>query len=278
VLVQDIPIEINSTLNPTKTYNNYYGKVYEPIYKDLSDARSEENLGWRWILPIGLIEDSERWFFDLGPQVGVFQPRYGVVGYGVAGGKPQDWADESFCANVQTSSILGDRRFDGSARRLVSAPIVELNAISVSDSEVAAHRWAYNIGYAGGIWNHENDGTNLGVICLTADVADVLNPPIAQLNAIFPANPDVAAYRWARQQGYAAGVWNHENDGTHLGVIAIKSDVADVHSATIAQLNAIFPADPDVAAHRWAAQQGYAAGVWNHEDDGTYRGVICFRP
>ncbi len=104
------------------------------------------------------------------------------------------------------------------------------------------------------------------------------NPTIAELNAIFPGNPDVAAHRWAVQQGYVAGKWNHENEGTHLGVIGIKGSVADMRNPTIAELNAIFPGNPDVAAHRWANQHGYAAGAWNHENDGTHLGVICFRP
>jgi hypothetical protein len=62
------------------------------------------------------------------------------------------------------------------------------------------------------------------------------------LNAIFPGNPDVAAHRSANLHGYVAGKWNHKNDGAHLGVVGIKSVVADLRNPTTAELNAAFRA------------------------------------
>jgi hypothetical protein len=273
--VQDTQIECDNTLYMS-TCVPHYGVVYEARYMDLSDARSEENLGWRWVLPIGIDTNSERWFFDLGPQVGVFEPRYGTVGYGAADVKPPDPPDETFCANIQTSSILEDRRFNGSARRLVNVEMTELDAIDKS-TDVPAYRWAHARGYVGGIWNHENQCAYYQVICLTAAEAELHNVPITELNAIHH-DPDVAAYRWARNHNFVAGKWTHEDDTVYRWIISIYdiNVIAEVHNVPIFELNALFPNDPDRAAYRWAVMHGYAAGAWTHEDDGTYMGLICF--
>ena len=160
--------------------------------------------------------------------------------------------------------------------RLASPSRMELESIFPNNLDVAAHRWAVQVGFVGGIWNHENDGSHLGVICLTSNAAEWQSPSISELEKIFAGNPDVAAHRWAMQHGYAAGKWSHENDGTHLGVICVKRDAAQLVSPTIAELEKIFAGNPDVAAHRWAMQHGYVAGVWIHENDGTHLGLACF--
>jgi hypothetical protein len=152
--------------------------------------------------------------------------------------------------------------------------IAELDAIFPGNIDVAATRWAQQQGFVAGIWDHEINATNVGVICLSSKFAERFAPTIAELEAIVPKNIDVAATRWAQQQGFVAGVWDHEINATNVGVIAIK--VADRFNPKIAELEAIVPGNIDVAATRWAQQQGFVAGVWDHENDGTRVGVICF--
>jgi hypothetical protein len=148
---------------------------------------------------------------------------------------------------------------------------------SLDNSDVAINRWAAASGFVTGVWNHENDGSHLGAICLPASAADLHAPAYSELEAAFPGNPDVAAHRWACQHGYVAGKRNHEDDGAHRGVIGIKPGTAELRAPAYAELEAVFPGNYDVAAHRWATSHGYLAGALNHEDDGAHLGVICFR-
>ncbi len=92
-----------------------YGTIYPPKMLDLSDSASEENMGVRWVLTIAVGASSERWSIDLGPEEGVFQPRYGIVGYHA------NWDDERYFANIQTEDILEDRRHDGTPQNSFSS-------------------------------------------------------------------------------------------------------------------------------------------------------------
>jgi len=151
----------------------------------------------------------------------------------------------------------------------------ELDALH-NNIQVATHRWARNQGYVAGVWNHEQSGNRRGVICFRVGSADVIDATTAELDVLH-TNIDVAAHRWARNRGYVAGIWNHEQSGNLRGIISVRSGSADVRDATTAELNALH-ADIDVAAHRWAcASARYVAGIWNHEQSGDRRGVICVR-
>lgn len=107
--VKDTQISYPENKPATPTFSNYFATIYKPIVVDLSDLRSEENMGSRWIVEIGLNNGPERWAFDLGPEPEMFLPRYGAVGYHAA----DDWTDKRFFANIQKRSIIENRRHDG---------------------------------------------------------------------------------------------------------------------------------------------------------------------
>jgi hypothetical protein len=91
---------------------------------DLTTPQSTENMGWRWVLEVGFENFSERWAVDLGPKVGVFQPRYGMVGYhngghSACGIKPEPSHDcfenvpddKRYFNNIQSMTIRPDRHY-----------------------------------------------------------------------------------------------------------------------------------------------------------------------
>lgn len=110
-----IDTQIDTNNQPvSETRYAAFGKMYPPIMVDLSDQRSEANIGPRWVLEIGFADDSERWAVDLGPKIGIFQPRFGMVGYHAGGGA---WDDKRYFANIQSRSINEHRRHDGHPQR-----------------------------------------------------------------------------------------------------------------------------------------------------------------
>lgn len=159
-----------------------------------------------------------------------------------------------------------------------AAPLkTELNAIYDNNFDASVHAWSTLHGFTAGLWNHEDDGTHVGAICLPASAADVLVRSTAELN--LPANnsdTDLAANRWAVAHGYVAGFWTHEPDGGTARVIAVKAAAAELRGVPLTELNAIFAGNRDVAAQRWALLQGFVGGAWNHEADATTAGVVCF--
>jgi hypothetical protein len=100
--------------NPNGCIGAVYGTVYPPIMVNLGSPTSTENMGWRWVLELGLGGGSERWAVDLGPNVGIFQPRYGMVGYHAGGGPifPDPSDDKRFFSDIQVLTPNLHRRHD----------------------------------------------------------------------------------------------------------------------------------------------------------------------
>jgi hypothetical protein len=76
-----------SNLNHTNCsiYNPHagteWGRRYPTYMMDLSNASSQVNMGNRWVVDVGYKDFGEKWTFDLGPSVGVFSPKFGIVRY-----------------------------------------------------------------------------------------------------------------------------------------------------------------------------------------------------
>ncbi len=171
---------------------------------------------------------------------------------------------------------LGEAR-GARATRVAAPEIAELEAIYSPIRDVAVHRWATRNGFVAGLWNHEDSGTRVGVVCLPASAAGLNQVSAADFDpSDLARNPGVAANRWAKVHGYAAGFLIPETEDGGLGVVGIKLEAVDINAPTVADLQAIFPANLEVAANRWALAHGYVAGVWNHEGDGAHWDVVCF--
>ena len=114
----------------------------------------------------------------------------------------------------------------------------------------------------------------------------VQDATVQQLSEYFPQTDDhqfhVAAHRWARNHNFVSGVPCHEQLNDLRGIICIPHLYADIKDATVQQLSQYFPQDSlhhfHVAAHRWAQERGYVAGVPCHEQSGDIRGIICIKP
>lgn len=150
---------------------------------------------------------------------------------------------------------------------------------------VAAHRWARDQGFVAGVPCHEQSGDLRGIICFSANCADVIDATVQQLSQHFPQtdihNLHVAAHRWARDRGFVAGAPCHEQSGDLRGIICIKAGCAETRDATVQELSQLFPQTDfhnfHVAAHRWARDRGFTAGIPCHEQSGDLRGIICIR-
>jgi hypothetical protein len=119
VTITDQQISYPANTVISTTHYSSFGTINLPIMVDLRNTSSQENMGWRWVLELGLSDGPERWAVDLGPSVGIFQPRYGMVGYHSGGSSPNfpnAWDDKRFFPKIQTLTPNQDRRFNGMAQ------------------------------------------------------------------------------------------------------------------------------------------------------------------
>ena len=105
---QRFRVSTDGSISPVGTAT-FFGVVNPPTMINLSDSRSELNMDRRWVLELGLNGGPERWAVDLGPSIGVFDPKFGMVGYHSA----SDWSDKRYFANIHSRSINENRRYDG---------------------------------------------------------------------------------------------------------------------------------------------------------------------
>jgi hypothetical protein len=74
-------LNLSSCAKTSVATPNEYGSNSAGYVLDLSNLGSQENMGSRWVINLHYRNGPEYFIYDLGPSVGVFAPKYGIVGY-----------------------------------------------------------------------------------------------------------------------------------------------------------------------------------------------------
>lgn len=154
-----------------------------------------------------------------------------------------------------------------------------------SARRVAFWHIARDNGHIGGVWNGEQFNDARGLVQFSSGAGVVLPAAREEVRAHYDRDAagdafNTAIDRWARERGFAAGIWTGESlgGGQYFGVMCFvaREALVEVHSVSQTELETYFVNNVPVAATRWANAKQFMIGIWTGEvtTDGAYR-LVC---